>query len=215
MRSSRGTRSSSSRTTCSRPPGSATAPRSTRCSATRKATPAPGSWSSTAGPSKSSKTPKTPAPRPTSPARWADPVGCRGTGSPAGGSWPARGLRYPASAGGAALPGGCVGFRAGLLLRHTVSQPREQQRQRHRETTDAVDEERGKALDVVDQPAEVLAEEAGDEGQRQEDRRQNRELLDGGVLLDADPGLLDGEHRHVGLQHRAEEVTLRGYLLLH
>ena len=62
--------------------------------------------------------------------------------------------------------------------------------------------------------AEVLAEEAGDEGQRQEDRGQDRELLDGGVLPDADLGLLDRDHRHVGLQHRAEQVTLGGDLLV-
>ena len=68
---------------------------------------------------------------------------------------------------------------------------------------------------MVNQPAEVLAEETGDEGQRQEDRREHRELLDGGVLPDAGPGLLDRQHRHVGLQHRAEEVALCGHLLLH
>src|SRR5215471_7710539 len=205
MRSSPSTPSSSSRTTCSRPPGSATARPSSPCSATRKATPARASSSNTAGPSRSSKTLKTAAPRPTSPARWADPVNGRGPGA---------GWLYDQAAAGA-LPGGCTGFRAGLRLRHAESQPREQQDQRHHETADAVRDERGKALDVVDQPAEVLAEEAGDKGQWQEDRREHRQLLDGGVLPDADPGLLDREDRHVGLQHRAEEVTLRGNLLLH
>src|SRR5262249_62190932 len=102
-----------------------------------------------------------------------------------------------ATQAGAALPGGFAGFCAGLRLRRAESQPREQQYQRHHETTDAVDDERGQALDVIDQPAEVLAEEAGDERQRQEDCRQDRELLDGGVLPDADPGLLGREDAHV------------------
>ena len=43
---------------------------------------------------------------------------------------------------------------------------------------------------------------------------EDRELLDGGVLPDADLCLLDRDHRHVGLQHRAEQVTLRGDLLV-
>jgi len=63
---------------------------------------------------------------------------------------------------------------------------------------------------VVGHPLEVLAEEAGDERQRQEDRRQDRELLHGSVLLDVDPGLLDRDHRHVGLQHLPQELALVG-----
>jgi hypothetical protein len=51
-------------------------------------------------------------------------------------------------------------------------------------------------------------------GQGQEDGGQDGELLDGGVLLDADLGLLDRDHRHVGLQHRAEQVPLGGGLLV-
>src|SRR5215831_15171470 len=195
MRSSPSTPSSSSRTTCSRPPGSATAPPSSPCSATKKATPARASSSSTAGPSRSSTTRRTNAPRPTSPARWAESAGRRPVG--------------------AALPGGFAGRGAVVRLGYAESQPPVQQRKRHDETTDAIDDERGQAVDVVNQPAEVLAEETRDEGQRQEDRREHRELLDGGVLPDADPRLLDRQHRHVGLQHRAEEVALRGHLLLH
>src|SRR6516165_8002043 len=67
---------------------------------------------------------------------------------------------------------------------------------------------------MPDQPAEILPEEAGDEGEGQENRGQDGELLDGGVLLDADRGLLDREHGHVGLQYAAEQVTLGGYLLV-
>src|ERR1700754_1068652 len=100
----------------------------------------------------------------------------------------------------APLSGGCA-----------EPEPCEQQGQRHDQTADAVDDERGVAADMPDQPAEVLAEEGGDEGQWQEDRREDRELLDGGVLLDADLRLLDGDHRYVGLQERAEQVALGGY----
>ncbi len=39
---------------------------------------------------------------------------------------------------------------------------------------------------MTDQPLEVLAEETGDERQRQENRGEDRELLDGGVLPDTD-----------------------------
>jgi hypothetical protein len=67
---------------------------------------------------------------------------------------------------------------------------------------------------VLDQPSEVLAEEAGDECEGQEDGGQDGELLDSGVLLDADLGLLDRDHCHVGLQYRAEQVTLGGDLLV-
>src|SRR5918994_1862747 len=42
---------------------------------------------------------------------------------------------------------------------------------------DAEAEEGGRAADVVDHPAEVLAEEAGDEGERQEDPREHGQLL--------------------------------------
>src|SRR2546423_9806490 len=41
-----------------------------------------------------------------------------------------------------------------------------------------------------------------------------RSLLDGRVLPDADLGLLDRDHRHVGLQHRAEQVPLGRDLLI-
>src|SRR5262249_29207708 len=52
----------------SRPPGSATGPRSSPCSPTAPPTPAPACSSSTARPGRSSKIPGTAAPRPTSPA---------------------------------------------------------------------------------------------------------------------------------------------------
>src|SRR5262249_5028720 len=158
----RGTPSSSSRTTCSRPRASVTAPRSSPCSAMRKATPARACSSSTGGRSKSSKTPETAAPRPTSPGRWAEAVNRRGLGCRAAG-WLSRRRAITAGfAGGAAA---CLG--------RPESQPPEQQRQRHDQATEAVPDERGIAADVPDQPGEVLAEEAGDERQRQEDRRQH------------------------------------------
>ncbi len=68
---------------------------------------------------------------------------------------------------------------------------------------------------MVDQPAEVLAEEAGHEGKRQEDRGQNRQLFDGGVLVDADFGLLDGDNGYVRLEYGAEQVALRDHLLVY
>jgi len=47
-----------------------------------------------------------------------------------------------------------------------------QWRQRHHQAADAVDGECGEAVLVPDQPPEILAEEPGDEGRRQEDRGQ-------------------------------------------
>ena len=79
----------------------------------------------------------------------------------------------------------------GICAEGAESEPPEQQHQRHHQAADAVDDEGGRAGHVPDQPAEVLAEEAGDEGERQEDRGQDRELFHGGVLPDADLGLLD------------------------
>src|SRR5215468_1485738 len=93
-------------------------------------------------------------------------------------------------------------------------EPEEQQDYRHHKPADAIDDECDPAVDMPDQPSEILAEEAGDECERQEDRGQDRELLDAEVLLDADLRLLDRDHRHVGLQYRAEQVTLVGYLLV-
>ena len=68
---------------------------------------------------------------------------------------------------------------------------------------------------VSDQPAEVLPEEPGDEGQREEDRGQDGQLFDGRVLPHADLGLLDGDHRDVRLQHGGQQVPLGGDLLVH
>ena len=53
-------------------------------------------------------------------------------------------------------------------------------------------------------PAEDLAEEAGDERQRQEDRRQDRELLDGAVLVETGIGL---PGRVEGWIAKAKELT--------
>src|SRR4051794_1352533 len=54
----------------------------------------------------------------------------------------------------------------------------EHEQQGHERAADAVDQERRQRVDVVDHPAEVLAEEADDEGQRQEDRRQHGQARD-------------------------------------
>ena len=67
---------------------------------------------------------------------------------------------------------------------------------------------------MPDQPAEVLAEEPRHEGEREEHRGQDRQLLDGGVLPHADLRLLHRDHRHVRLEHRAEQVPLGGDLLV-
>src|SRR5262249_8326903 len=126
-----------------------------------------------------------------------------------GSASPGAGLRG-APRSGSVLP--CDG--TGVRLSPVTPQPQEQQDQRNQHAADAVDEERGIAADVPDQPGEVLPEEPGDERQRQENGGQDSELFDGGVLPEADLGLLDRDHRHIGLEHRAEQVTLRGYLLV-
>ena len=56
----------------------------------------------------------------------------------------------------------------GTRVQPADSQPQEQQHQRHCETADAVEEERAGAADAANEPLKVLAEETGDECQRQE-----------------------------------------------
>src|SRR6516162_8285304 len=62
-----------------------------------------------------------------------------------------------------------AGDGTGVRLSPVAFQPQEQQEQRNQHPADAIDEEREIAADVPDQPGEVLPEETGDEGQRQED----------------------------------------------
>ena len=52
----------------------------------------------------------------------------------------------------------------GICVERAESEPPEQQHQRRYQAAYAVDDEGGRAGYVPDQPAEVLAEEAGDEG---------------------------------------------------
>src|SRR5262249_27427675 len=93
------------------------------------------------------------------------------------------------------------------------AEPDPEQDERDRQAADAVADERSDAIDVSDEPAEVLSAEAGDKCQGQDPRGQDRELLDRGVLLDADLGLIGGDDGHVALKHRAEQVA-RGRPLL-
>src|SRR3954469_1187679 len=67
---------------------------------------------------------------------------------------------------------------AGTLLAVPVQvtrppEPRRDHGDRAQSPPDAPDEERGERVDVIDEPAEVLAEEAGDDRERDEDRRQH------------------------------------------
>ena len=57
-----------------------------------------------------------------------------------------------------------------------AAKPDREQDPRDDDPADAEDQERGQGLRVVDQPAGVLAAEARDDGQRQEDRGRDREL---------------------------------------
>src|SRR5215216_541397 len=67
---------------------------------------------------------------------------------------------------------------------------------------DAEPDERGPATDVSHEPAEVLAEEAGDERKRQEDGRDHRQLLHHNV-----ESVGDGREEDV---HRAREQVAVG-----
>src|SRR4051795_5303643 len=71
----------------------------------------------------------------------------------------------------------------------------------HLADADAPDQERVEAVDMPDQPAEVLSEEAHGEGQRQEDRGDQRQAL--GDLVEAVVA-----HRRVDLQRAGEAVAL-------
>ena len=74
--------------------------------------------------------------------------------------------------------------------------------------SDAESEEDGGAFDMSDHPAEVLAEEAGDEGEWQEDGRHDGELLHDGVEPVGDGGEVDVhracEQVAVGVDHVAD-----------
>ena len=55
----------------------------------------------------------------------------------------------------------------------------------------------------------VLSEDTGNEGQRQEHGRQDRQLLHCAALAHADPGLFHGDDGHVRLQGGGEQVLLQ------
>ena len=98
---------------------------------------------------------------------------------------------------------------AGFGCRPLVAtHPRPEQDQRNEQTADSEHRESGEAGDVVDEPCKVLSEETGNEGQRQEHRCQDRQLLHGAVLAHADLGLFHGDDGHVRLQDGSEEVLL-------
>src|SRR5262245_29096229 len=71
---------------------------------------------------------------------------------------------------------------------------------RHEQAADAEQPEHRLGVDLAHEPAEVLAEEAGHEGEREEDGRDDRQLLDDLVLLRRDPVLADARHREVRLE---------------
>src|SRR3546814_3484613 len=67
------------------------------------------------------------------------------------------------------------------------------------------DEESAEAIQLLNEPREVLSEEAGHEGEGQEDRGEHRQALDGLTLTHPEARLLDRDHGHVRL--RSEEHT--------
>ena len=64
------------------------------------------------------------------------------------------------------------------------------------------------------EPAEVLPVEAGDEGERQEDRRDHGQPPHDLVLLGRDLALAEADQRQVRLEHADQLVALRDDLLL-
>jgi hypothetical protein len=66
--------------------------------------------------------------------------------------------------------------RRRAVIRNQTSNATQGPPERHAEH-----QERAQAAHIVDQPAEVLPEEPGDEGQRQEHRGQPGQLLDGRI----------------------------------
>src|SRR5207244_1178459 len=82
------------------------------------------------------------------------------------------------------------------------------------EPADAEHEEGRVRVDVAHHPAEVLAEEAGQKGQREEHGGNERELLGDGILLRADLVLPHADHREVCVEGRRELIALRDDLVL-
>ena len=72
-----------------------------------------------------------------------------------------------------------------------------------------------KPVDVPEQPAEVLTEEARHERQREEDRGEDGQPLHVRALAHRHLRLLDRDDGHVGLQDRCQQVSLGGDLLVH
>ena len=77
-----------------------------------------------------------------------------------------------------------------------------------RRLPEAVGGERRERGDVTDHPAEVHAEEADDERERQEDRRDERQLLGRLVLVHADLVLADAQDGQVGLKDARQQLAL-------
>jgi hypothetical protein len=82
------------------------------------------------------------------------------------------------------------------------------EREGDEEAAEAVGGERRERVDVPDHPAEVHPEEADDEREREEDRRDQRQLLGRLVLIDADLVLTDAQDGEVGLQDAGQELAL-------
>ena len=61
------------------------------------------------------------------------------------------------------------GGHTGVRISPAAPEPPPQHGQRHHQSTDPVDDEHGQAHDVAGEPAKILAEEACDERQRQEE----------------------------------------------
>src|SRR3954454_3661638 len=99
-----------------------------------------------------------------------------------------------------AAAGSAVGARRTLLAVPVqvtrVAQPRPDRDAGDDDAADAPDQERRERVDVPDEPAEVLAEKAGDQRERDEDRRQDGEA--GGDLVEAVRGRLQVHIERIG-----------------
>src|SRR3954468_15859552 len=99
-----------------------------------------------------------------------------------------------------AAAGSAVGARRTLLAVPVqvtrVAQPRPDRDAGDDDAADAPDQKRRERVDVPDEPAEVLAEEARDQRERDEDRRQDGEA--GGDLVEAVRGRLQVHVERLG-----------------
>src|SRR5919198_6067368 len=87
-------------------------------------------------------------------------------------------------------------------------QPHVERDDRDDQAADAENEELAERVRVLDEPAEVLPEEARQERQRQEHRCDQCQLPHALVLAHARLGLLRRDHGHVGLENRGQQVPL-------